>query len=116
MIKTGRAYTATNGQRYLILSRKTVPASNGYNFIGENVKSGVIAYFNHRGEHSFKSEYNLNCDPYKWLPLCEGQTVGTKFVSKEGLDMSYSHFLRMEASDHTTVIYVDKAGFYNTYA
>lgn len=115
MLKVGHTYTAKNGQRFLILAKKNRPASNGCSFIGENVKSGTIAYFNHKGEHAFAEAYNLKCDPFQWVGVVGAKLADTKFVPKEHLDVEFSYYLRMENNDPSTVILVTREAFALTY-
>lgn len=112
MIKVGRAYSAKNGRRFLILAKKNRPASNGCNFVGEDVKSGVIAYFSHNGEHSFSPDLCLNVDPYKWIGIRHDGGLGSGiFVTKERLEGSFKAYFMIEDDDYTTVKFVSEEGF-----
>lgn len=116
MIKVGRAYATNSGRRFLILARKNLPSSNGCNFIGEDVKSGVVAYFNHKGFHAWDERINLKCDPYKWIGLTgEGVLTESVFLPKEELKRDYSSYLRIEDNDKLTICWLPREGFYGTY-
>lgn len=116
MIKVGRAYLTNSGRRFLILAKKNLPSSNGCNFIGEDIKSGVVAYFNYNGEHAWDQRLHLKCDSYKWIGVSnDGVLSHNTFVKKEELKKCYPIYLRIEDNDYNTLTFMPEAGFYASY-
>jgi hypothetical protein len=117
MLQVHRTYrTRKASRKFFIHATKNKPASNGCNFIGEDVKTGVIAFFDYKGKHAWDEALNLECDPYTWCGLLDGEKFSNKtFVRKEELKFTYSHYLRMENRNPTTVTCIDRAGFELTY-
>lgn len=121
MVEIGKFYRSESGERFLILAIKSRPSSNGYDYIGENVKTGVIAFFNHKGEHSFVEELNLQCDPYTWIAIESGNELDRlQFVTKEELTLdpetTYVGLLRMQDNHPQTITFVSVRDYHKTYA
>lgn len=122
MLETGLTYKAANGRTFRILTKKKVAASNGCNFIGEDVANGTITYFNHKGENAFTENYNLQIDKYHWIPVYEDGSLGaTEFVNKDALlvmvgDRKVAGFLRMENENVGTIALVGKKTFNDFYS
>lgn len=117
MIKIGRIYTSESGERFLIHSRKRKSSSNGCNFIGEHTGNGLITYFNHTGVNSFRSDWNLQVDSYKWCGVrADGELAAEGFVPREELVEEFPGYLRMEDNNPTTIIYMTRAGLEAVYA
>lgn len=121
MLETGLTYKAANGRIFRILTKKKVAASNGCNFIGEDVANGTITYFNHKGENAFTESYNLEIDKYKWIPVFEDNSLGIDYFAPRDeitplLIMPITGFLRMENDNLSTITYVQKKIFDDFYS
>jgi hypothetical protein len=121
MLEVGLTYKAINGRSFRILTKKKVAASNGCNFIGEDVANGKITYFNDRGVNCFHTDYDLKVDKYKWLPIYDDGTLGLDYFGSRDevlslMVMAPSGFLRMENDNIRTVAYVDKKMFDDFYS
>jgi len=117
MLRENRTYRTIKGnKRFFIHAKKNTPASNGCNFIGEDLKTGTIVCFDHKGEHPWDTSYNLECDPYTWCGIVDLDKFATKkFVKKRDLEFSFNYYLRMENNDPTTIVCLDKLGFMQSY-
>lgn len=111
MIKVGYSYRAANGDRFTILVHKIIASSNGHNYIGENRKTGAITYFNLKGENSFKPEWNLECDPYRYIPVMTPSLLSNMEFKKKADIGSLSGppigYLRIEHNDPTTIVFIN---------
>lgn len=118
MIIVGKAYNSVNGERFLILAKKNRASTNGCSFIGENVKTGLVTFFNYQGKHSMNADWNLNTDFYKWIGIHNGMLASSKFMPKEKLDktIKYSGYLRIENDEEHTITYQSPSNFQGTYA
>lgn len=118
MIRTGRIYTSKSGERFLILAKKSRPSSNGYDFLGENTRTGLVTYFNHVGKHAVSPDWELKADPYKWLGIQGLTTKGENFEPKEKIEglEKLTGLLRIENNDPSTAQFVSVKDFEKTYA
>lgn len=117
MLKTGKTYrTIVGDKKFFIHSTRNKPVSNGCNFIGEDLKTGTLVCFDYKGKHPWEEKFNLECDPYTWCGLLDGGKFATKkFVKAKDLEFTYTHYLRMERGDPTTIVCMDRSGFEFTY-
>jgi hypothetical protein len=116
MIQVGKIYTSVSGERFLILAKKKRPASNGCNYIGENTKTGLVTYFNHKGEHAVSKDWELQTDPYKWIGLEGSRVSKPNFRMKDEMELAYEGYLRIEDDNPATIVFITRAGFESTYA
>jgi hypothetical protein len=117
MLKVGRTYrTIKAGKKFFIHARRNKPASNGNNFIAEDLNTGVVVFFDHKGKHAWDESLTLDIDPYTWVGLVDHTKFSNKeFVKAKDLTHSYPHYLRMESGDPSTITFVDRASFETTY-
>lgn len=122
MLAIGKTYKTKLGRKVTILAKKEKPSPTGHNFLGEVVDSGLVLFYNHKGETAFEDNYGLNVDNYKWMPLGVGNTaLLTSFISKEDMEVrghimgNVNGFLRIESNMIHTVTYVNPTQFRQTY-
>src|SRR4051812_6476818 len=108
MLRTGRTYrTIKAGKKFFIHATRNKPVSNGCNFIGEDLKTGTLVCFDHKGKHPWDESLNLDCDPYTWCGIVDLNKFASKtFVKKEDLKFSYPYYLKMENNDPSTIVCV----------
>jgi hypothetical protein len=112
MLKVGRSYHTIDGKaKFHIIAKKNKPASNGCNFLGENLKTGVVTYFNHKGHHAFSEYLHLKVDPYTWIGLVGGRLATDEFQERKNLKYEYPYYLRMENNDPSSIICVMHSKF-----
>jgi hypothetical protein len=121
MIKIGIVYKATNGRKFVILAKKEKPSSNGFDWIGEALDTGVVLFFNNKGEHAFDSMYNLIIDRHKWIVvLSKGDISNPKFEPKEQLNPVFVKaavgYLGMEGNNPHSIKFYDPNQFRSLYA
>jgi hypothetical protein len=117
MLKIGKVYLTESKVRFLIHARKSRPASNGFNYIGENLSSGLITYFNQVGKNVLNPNWQLKVDPYKWCGVFDnGEISADGFVTRDDLIEEFPGYLRMEDDNVTTILYMTRAGLEAVYA
>jgi hypothetical protein len=109
-IEVGKTYRTHNGKRaFYIYGKKNVSAT-GFFYAGECIKTGLTAYFNANGEHSHQSEYWLEVDTSRFMPVLPNGTMGTTtFVKREDIPHGrYIGYLHMVNGAFQSISFVDK--------
>jgi hypothetical protein len=116
MLKVAKVYIAQDGTRFYIHGKKQRPSSNGFDFIGENLRSGLITYFNYKGAHAVRTtDWQLKVDPYKWCGVLHDGTFGEEgFVTANKVG-NYDGYLRMENDNPSSIVFVTRSGLEKTY-
>jgi hypothetical protein len=111
-IEIGKTYKTLNGKRsFCILGKKKI-SPTGFFFIGEDTKLGLVAYFNHKGEHSHQSEYWLDIDPYLYVPVNEdGSLAVERFIPKRDIpEGRFMGYLKLDPVGFNTIHFVGTNG------
>lgn len=110
LIEVGKTYRTLSGKRsFYIYGRKKI-SPTGFHFAGECVKTGLTAYFNSSGEHSHQSEYWLEVDTARFMPITANGSMGTtEFVKREDIPTGrFIGYLKMINGAFDSIHFVGK--------
>jgi hypothetical protein len=109
-LEIGKSYKTLDGSRtYHIFGKKKI-SPTGYPYAGEESKSGVVAYFNHKGEHSFESNLWLDTDPYLYVPIQpDGCFATDRFVKRSEIpEGDYLGYMKLDPVSYQTICFMNK--------
>lgn len=108
-MEVGRTYKTQDGRRSFYIFGKKKISTTGFFFAGEETKTGLVAYFNHKGEHPHQSDFYLETDPCLYLPINKNGTVAAeRFTKKDRLpDGDFRGYLKINPLSYDTVSFVN---------